>query len=82
MQVIPVHGKLLLENFRLELHWSGIKPAHLVYPVERSLHAAVCLAYGGDHPQLLVTGGCTDAHKALRDAWMLDVQSGKWREVS
>ena len=46
----------------------------------RSAHAAVCLDYG-DHPQLLVTGGRSVDGKALRDAWMLDVQSGRWREV-
>ena len=49
-------------------------------PMGRSAHAAVCLDYG-DHPQLLVTGGRSVDGKALRDAWMLDVQSGRWREV-
>ena len=63
-------------------HWS--KLAHHVgepCPVERSYHAAVCLGYGGDHPQLLVTGGLATGLKILSDAWMLDVQSGKWKEV-
>ena len=46
----------------------------------RSGHAAVCLDYG-DHPQLLVTGGKDDGNKVLGDAWMMDVQSGRWREV-
>ena len=50
-------------------------------PVERSAHAAVCLGYGEDHSQLLVTGGLDAGNKVLSDAWMLDVQSGKWREV-
>ena len=50
-------------------------------PVARNGHAAVCLDYGGDHPQLLVTGGKGAGNKVLNDAWMLDVQSGKWREV-
>ena len=63
-------------------HWS--KLAHPVgepCPVGRVRHAAVCLGYGGDHPQLLVTGGVGTGGKVLSDAWMLDVQSGKWREV-
>ena len=46
------------------------------------VHAAVCLGYGGDHPQLLVTGGLDAGHKVLSDAWLLDVKSGQWREVS
>ena len=61
-------------------HWSKVdhhegEPC----PVARNGHAAVCLDYGGDHPQLLVTGG--KGNKVLSDIWMLDVQSGRWREV-
>ena len=63
-------------------HWSELdhhegQPC----PVARFRHAAVCLDYGGDHPQLLVTGGTENSDKVLSDAWMLDVQSGRWREV-
>ena len=47
----------------------------------RSGHAAVCLGYGGDHPCLLVTGGLDMDKTVLSDAWILDLQSGKWREV-
>ena len=50
-------------------------------PVGRNCHAAVCLGYGGDHPQLLVTGGKDNDLNVLSDAWILDLQSGKWREV-
>ena len=50
-------------------------------PEERCNHAAVCLGYGGDHPQLLVTGGRGPGDKVLNDTWILDMQSGKWREV-
>ena len=50
-------------------------------PEERTGHGAVCLGYGGDHPQLLVTGGKGAGEKILKDAWILDMQSGKWREV-
>ena len=51
-------------------------------PVERSGHAAVRLGYGGDHPQLLITGGIGFGRKVLSDSWILDLQSGRWREVS
>ena len=51
------------------------------YPVGRKGHAAVCLDYG-DHSQLFMTGGCDNGINVLSDAWMLDVQSGRWREVS
>ena len=49
-------------------------------PVARNGHAAVCLDYGGDHPQLLVIGG-KNAGTTLSDAWLLDVQSERWRKV-
>ena len=52
------------------------------HPVGRSYHATVCLGYGGDHPQLLVIGGRDGSKKILNDAWMLEVESGHWREVS
>ncbi len=48
----------------------------------RYYHVATCLGHGGDHPQLLVTGGSRDGRVTLSDAWILDVQSGRWREVS
>ena len=51
-------------------------------PVGRSRHAAVCLGYGGDHSRLLITGGLSVGNKVLSDSWILDLQSGRWREVS
>ena len=51
-------------------------------PVGRIHHVAVCLGHGGDHPQLLVTGGIDDTEKILSDAWLLDFYSGRWTEVS
>ena len=47
----------------------------------RSCHAAVCLWYGGDHSQLLVTGGWDKNFKVLSDTWILNLQAGRWREV-
>ena len=49
-------------------------------PEGREDHASVCLGYGGDHPQLLVTGGFGGI-RVMSDVWLLDVQSGRWREV-
>ena len=64
-------------------HWSrlDIKEGD-PYPVKRSGHAAVCLEYGGDHPQLLVTGGRGIGNKVLNDVWILDIQSRRWKQVS
>ncbi len=52
------------------------------WPVERSGHAACCLNYGQDHPQLLVHGGLDNDHKILGDMLILDVDTVKWTEVS
>ena len=51
-------------------------------PVGRDRHAAVCLGYCGDHPQLLIMGGLTRRDNVLSDSWILDLQSWRWREVS
>ena len=53
-----------------------------LWPVERSGHAACCLIYGQDHPQLLMHGGLDNDNKTLGDMWIFDVDTGKWTEVS
>ena len=64
-------------------HWRKLEhPVGEPCPVERSFHGAVCLGYGEPHPQVLVTGGVGAGDKLLSDAWILDVQSERWREVS
>ena len=50
--------------------------------MKRAGHAAVCLDYGGDRPQLVVTGGRDASNNVLNDMWIMDVQSGMWKEVS
>ena len=60
-------------------HWSKLEIQGESCPVGRWGHAAVCLGYGGDHPQLLVTGGYGGT--LLSDVWLLDLESGRWREV-
>ncbi|XP_064393183.1 kelch domain-containing protein 2-like [Halichondria panicea] len=52
------------------------------WPVERSGHAACCLNYGQDHPQLLVYGGLDNGNKPLGDMWILDVDTVQWTEVT
>ena len=60
-------------------HWSKVDPQEgEPWPVRRDEHAAVCVGYG-DRPQLLVTGGWSVY--ILSDMWLLDVDTGKWREV-
>ena len=49
--------------------------------MERWGHAASCLNYGDDHPQLLVTGGVDKKGNTLSDAWLLDISSGRWKKV-
>ena len=61
-------------------HFSKMDTQGESRPKGRDEHAAVCLGYGGDHPQLLVTGGYGGG-VSLSDVWLLDVQSGRWREV-
>ena len=48
----------------------------------RYYHVAVCLGYGRDNPKLLVIGGLNFKNMRLSDVWMLDLDSGKWKEVT
>ena len=50
--------------------------------MQRCSHATVCLDYGGDRPQLVVTGGTDASNNVMNDVWIMDVQSGMWKEVS
>ena len=59
-------------------HWSKLAhPSGVPWPVGRSGHAAVGLSDG----RLLVTGGLNKDLRVLGVAWLLDLQSGRWREV-
>ena len=48
----------------------------------RDGHAACCLNFGDEHPQLLVTGGLDRNKKVLGDTWILDVHARTWRKVN
>ncbi len=52
------------------------------WPVVGRRHAACCLNYGQDHPQLLVHGGLDKGRNILGDMLILDMDTGKWTEVS
>jgi len=51
------------------------------WPVGSFDHAACCLNYEDDQPVLLMTGGVDGNGNTLKDAWLLEVHSGRWREV-
>ena len=70
------HGVIFMQ------HWSKLDNVGEPCPVGRADHAAVCLNYGEDQPQIFISGGKDDYYNALSDGWILDVQSGRWREVS
>ena len=74
---------MCLRICHLSQEWTKLeRPEGASWPVERASHAACCLNYGEEYPQLLVTGGVDNVDNILQDAWILDVKSGKWREVS
>ena len=74
MYTCTIH--FILQNWT-KLNKSGGGP----WPEERSSHAAVCLNYGQQYPQLLVTGGVDRQDKPLADVWILDIERGSWRKV-
>jgi len=49
--------------------------------VGRCWHATCCLNYGEEEPVLLMTGGVDGNENTLKDVWLLEVHSGRWREV-
>ena len=74
---------MYLRICHLSQEWTKLeRPEGASWPVERASHAACCLNYGEEQPQLLVTGGVDNVDNILQDAWILDVKSGRWREVS
>lgn len=48
----------------------------------RADHSACCLNYGEEHPQLLIFGGLDSTSETLRDMWILDIDAGKWTEMT
>jgi hypothetical protein len=44
-------------------------------------HAACCLGFNTEHPQLLVTGGRSDGDTPIEGTWCFDVAKKRWNEV-
>ena len=83
MLQVPLYIALIICMWYLSQEWTKLeKPEGAPWPVGRSSHAATSLNYGEEHPQLLVTGGWVNNATTLQDAWLLDVNSGRWREVN
>ena len=70
------HGVIFMQ------HWRKLDNVGGPCPVGRIDHAAVCLNYGEDQPQIFIFGGRDKFVNLLSDGWILDVQSGRWRKVS
>ena len=80
---IRTHNLYVCILCHLSQEWTKLeRPQGAPWPAERDTHAACCLNYGQDHPQVLVTGGKNKNGNTIDDMWILDVQSGRWREVS
>lgn len=63
-------------------HWTKIEQGvGEPWPEARSAHADCCLGHGGEHPQILITGGVNNDYEPLADAWLFDVLSRKWKKV-
>ena len=60
-----------------ELRRKGGQP----WPAARDAHAACCLGFGSENPQLLVIGGIDAFDETIGDAWIFDLSSQTWREV-
>ena len=67
---------MLLQNWR-RLNRSEGGP----WPEEREWHAACCLNYGEQFPQILMTGGLDKQNKSLADVWILDIERENWTKV-
>ena len=69
---------------KLMQHWEKFD-SYGPQPEARSAHAAVCINYGEENPQVVLLGGSYKKNRTVfifDDIWMLDVNSAKWKEVS
>ena len=51
------------------------------WPAARGSHAACCLGFESEHPQLLIIGGLDSFYVTIGDAWIYDINSHSWTEV-
>ena len=79
--VNEVYSDILL-HCHFSQEWTKLEKTHgAPWPAARCLHAACCLNYGDEDPLLLMTGGNDNNNNIMKDAWLLEVNSGRWREV-
>ena len=76
VELIPT----VLNVFLSLQQWKKI-PKSGSWPLGRKRHAACCLNYGQQNPQVLMAGGVDENGTQLRDMWLLDVDAGKWTKV-
>ena len=78
MQYKCVHGVPL---YIFTQNWRKLKKSgDGLWPEERTVHAACCLNYGQQFPQLLLSGGLDRQYKPLADLW-IHIERGNWRKV-
>ena len=56
-------------------------PSLLSHPSARDGHSA-CVIEGAPRPLMLVTGGWDATDQATSDMWLLDINSGLWKQVN
>ncbi len=66
---------------RLGSESGSLGSLNIIWPKGRDGHAS-CVLSDSSQPQVLVTGGWDKQNQLLYDAWVLDVTSGSWTEVS
>ncbi len=79
--VFGVYMFVLTCNYCPLQHWTKLQRAGGPWPKARSGHAACCINYGSDSPLLLVSGGLDGDGNTLKDAWLLNLNAGSWKEV-
>ena len=52
------------------------------WPAARGSHAACCLGFESERSQLLIIGGLDSFYVTIGDAWIYDLNSHSWTEVS
>ena len=57
------------------------KPGEVWPVVTVGHHAACCLGFNTDHPQLMVSGGRSSQDEPLGGVWLFDIITNKWKEV-
>ena len=74
--------KIIMPTFYYQ-HWTMLtKEKEGSWPDARQNHAACCLNFDQDFPQILVSGGVNNKLKKIhKDVWLLDVKTGTWKEV-